>query len=603
LFLLLSPGIAMAAVFPLAIGVLCLLFGVLFCAFRGCCNTCGSRKRRPDGYSRKSRLKTLIPFAVFAVLAVGGCALAMVGNAGLSTGVGSLFDAVINGINDLIAAAEGLIEAVNTVQERYGGEPADGEELVGEVREQTVQVTDARETAESFDGIRRQATYGLFGWMLAVVLVALGAGLLRLRTLPMICALLGFLVLFFAWLMVAIALPLGLVLADVCAIFQEFISDPERAEGNEVIEKVLSCVNGNSLTETGGVQDTVREGLESSVNQMNDAINEANEQVNATAALDPTGNTTAPQFEPIEYNRTGDVFVQIASIDQQVVALNASVHAEPLANNASRTSVASTAQRVSDYAALAVKVNDFADCSLIQRIVSDIESSVCSEILEAVDFMLAGAFLVGVSLIPGVWLMILGNKRWPRSPEAGYEAQRLADGEAGEDGLAGGGKYAAGSGGVEMAAGSWNRHHDDDDTTINNNNNYGDTNSHGNTYYDANGDPNNNNNNTNPNPNSTNAASAGAGRWGDSALVGGYGGSDTATMASTDPRFVEPPRGTGQGRQTLPPLPGQGARGGHYAPGFIGDENTGFNQQPWGNEAAAASTDADDPWTRGSKKR
>jgi hypothetical protein len=406
-------GLAPLAVGPIGIGVVCVLLSVLFCCCRGVCNLCGSKRRNPRGYSRRSRLITLFVFTGFCVLVLLGSSVGLGGSAGMHAGIAGVFDAVLNGVADLVAAATNLVGLVGAVQAKYGGTPPDTTSFIDGVVSGTAKARDFRATALKYDGYRASAFVAIFALSVVLSVIGMAAGLLRVRRAPMCVAMFSVLFLFLLWLIVGVTLPLGTLVADACVFADDYIAHGPKNGSASPIDAVLSCARGDTLTEKGGVGDVIADGMSGAVSGLNTNVDKINSLI---AALNSSSVSPLPR---VSFN-TSDALNEAPALNAQVVSLNQSIHALPplLVPAATKADVGAAMTQVYDYVSLVPPVLDFLSCKLVKKVIDDTRGAICVKLLGAIDTSMAGSLLAALGLMFGVPLAILGNKRWPK--DKGY---------------------------------------------------------------------------------------------------------------------------------------------------------------------------------------
>lgn len=430
-------GLAPLAVGPIGIGVVCVLLSVLFCCCRGVCNLCGSKRRNPRGYSRKSRFITLVAFTGFCVLVFLGSSVGLGGSAGIHSGIKGVFDAVLDGVADLVAAATQLVDQVSAVQRKYGGNPPDTASFIDGVVSGTSKAREYRATALQYDGYRVSAFVAIFALSVVLSVIGMAAGLLRVRRAPMCVAMFSVFFLFLLWLIVGITLPLGTVVADACVFADDYIANGPKDGAESPIDAVLSCARGDTLTKKGGVGDVITDGMAGAVSGLNTNVDQINTLIANYNSFNSSSSPSIPALPRVAFN-SSDALNQAPALGAQVVSLNQSIQALPpqLVPGSTRVEVGAAMTQVYDYVSLVPPVIDFLSCRLVKKVIDDTRGAICVKLLGAIDTTMAGSLLAAIGLMFGVPLAILGNKRWPKDKgyvEAYIQGQEIPD-AAMEDG-------------------------------------------------------------------------------------------------------------------------------------------------------------------------
>jgi len=357
-----------------AIALVSCLAGCCFFIGRNCCNLCGGKDPKPEGYTVKERYIPKQLLLALGLITILGSIFGWIGNSNFSQGLTDFFNVIINTTQTLINGAGDIITKLRQLKSVNA---TSIESSITSLQNGVAAVQSTAENAQSvvqkYDKARQ--TVINVGYVLASVTALAGmiGSILNKGILCMLMGLAGFASLTFLWLSFGVHLPTSILLADFCVAID-----------------TLTAGNATAFNSSGTFGlDTVLKCLQSA--DYSPALNLSYAGVDQ--ALNKVNNFTLQ-------------FLNVSFTVNNISLLNTSALPSPY-----NTQLANQVDDINTFMAIIQELSQFANCSFVRKAFQDMQFSLCVTMLKGTDDIMGTQGLLGAIFIPGVYLAIVAWKR------------------------------------------------------------------------------------------------------------------------------------------------------------------------------------------------
>ena len=267
-------SLAFTGVPGFVIGIICLVFAILFCLCRCiCCICCGTNfcptGSSETGYSPMAKLIPKVCILGFSGIALVGCGLGYYGNASLTDSLNGLVSTLIGEVDKMVAVVVRVDSAISSAGDALG---------------QDVSLGDLVTAANDISDALGESTGSLSGTFNQVQLVGLGIGsfyavmlafgmigtFLNVNLFLYITVLFGVIVLFTSWIMFGLFFFTANLTSDICFVIGEYLVDPSTS----TLGSFFPCLPADTARESIGTTRSVYSDVLDAVNLILGDIND-----------------------------------------------------------------------------------------------------------------------------------------------------------------------------------------------------------------------------------------------------------------------------------------------------------------------------------------
>eukprot|EP00163_Fabomonas_tropica_P022819 TRINITY_DN398_c0_g2_i1.p1 TRINITY_DN398_c0_g2~~TRINITY_DN398_c0_g2_i1.p1 ORF type:complete len:950 (-),score=214.42 TRINITY_DN398_c0_g2_i1:79-2928(-) len=398
---------------PMILSVLILLTSLGFCCGRYCCNACGGMAPRREKYTRRSRTILLVFMVIILLLCMLSATFGFWGTIKVSSSASGVFDTWIDGAVDINTDVDFIDRGLDRL---VPSNTVDLTTLIDATNTTASSSRDARDLYKANDIWRQVVNFTIFTFVFFGALTGALGATSGIGGMSMCFGITSMIVLVFLWLFIAIYFLISVAIEDVCVVVNEFLVDlrnPTSAttsasnsgssstsnstttststENDSILQDLLDALLECSTTGLPSADQTTSTELTRSVNQLNNLMN------GWYVVTSNATNTTTPSMQ---------------ALTQELNGLEETINNTPDGQVPNRAAVLVQISRVRDLAEIQVRINGLKTCEKVTNVVSDVAEQFCGNMLNAWDLVVAAMLLAGLILIPGVFVGVMGKKRF-----------------------------------------------------------------------------------------------------------------------------------------------------------------------------------------------
>jgi hypothetical protein len=210
----------------------------------------------------------------------------------------------------------------------------------------------------------------------------------------------GFVAVFFAWILWSVHFPLGIVLQDLCQTVSYYVHSPKLAQDPGPVGYIFNCISGAHCRNQLQAEMLIMEGgvarAYSLVNQMNVSLD------SGLFAVPVVSN-----FEnAVETSYVSNMIIRNMSIVQQIVgAANVSASFQAM-----RTELNGVIFTLGQLQVLMLQLQEFFGCAALRALYEQLMNDVCDDVLSSVMTICVASMIMAVCLSVGIIVGLVSHR-------------------------------------------------------------------------------------------------------------------------------------------------------------------------------------------------
>lgn len=408
----------LVALIGVFIAMVCLLSCIVFLVGRYAFNSFGGRAPSSKGYTPRETFVTRVIVVACAVGVTVACSAGYTGNDLVSSALDSFFNRIADAADEVNAVGQEAYSYFLNLGSTLGTDPSTVIPDYSAVLSTMGQYAALGQSiaTQSRDLQQQVATYTIFRWMaiffcfeFAMLACAVGVSgaFFRKGSMALVMALLGFFVLFLAWVVWAIHFPSGIFVNDLCEAVDFWLGSQSSSNPNSTglahfgLNYFANCVDDTSNANAfdGGFRS-----MQDQMSYLNRELQSASQFANVSISIPSTPNIEIP----------GKTSFVLSGVIANISIVNQAVQNSKDVSAQYQARIRAITQCIIQLNEILSQIAALVGCSSIRALFEDLLHDLCDVLLTSLNVIQAAAYGVAIGMTIGVVFAIRGFKRFER---------------------------------------------------------------------------------------------------------------------------------------------------------------------------------------------